>query len=195
MALFQRRDLTLNDGTQIWLRKDTGIVESVKDWSETHVHSSGGGGYLSEGTGHISAPTVTSSSVHRQVFFLKREDGTQTEYDTTLIGVAAGHRVTVVSGAKKGKDVGHSLGFFNHTTDKYAFYSLKEYKCGDFGRRKLGWLLFAVYLILCFYLWRVAYGLFVLSVCFAGYGYVRRRHFKAFYKDLTSKALALMREE
>ena len=109
VILRQRRDLTLKDGTQIWLRKNTGIVASVKDWAETHVTSSGGGGYLHEGTGRISAPTVTSSTVHRQVFFVQYEDGSQKEFDSTLISVGVGHRVTEVWGAKLGAEYGLRL--------------------------------------------------------------------------------------
>jgi hypothetical protein len=206
-------DLTLNDGTQIWLRKNTGIVESVKDWSETHISSSGGGGYLSEGTGHVSAPTVTSRSVHRQVFFVKYEDGTQKEFDTTLIGVAVGHKVTSVFGAKQGK-YGHPLAFYNHTTNTHAFCGEKAYNYRDFGQRRVVGLLFAVYLI---FFCLLAYGcldslasgptsdvrmpvqLFwiwcFVSAGFAVYGYLRRKRFKAFYEDLTSRALAFMREQ
>jgi hypothetical protein len=210
MAVSFRRDLTLNDGTIIWLRKDTGIVESVKDWSETHVSSSGGGGNLSGGTGYVSAPTISSRSVHRQVFFVKYEDVAQKEFDTTLIGVAVGHKVSEVCGAKQGIDSGHYLGLYNHTTNTYAFYGLKQYKCGDFGQRRVWFMPFAVYLIFLFVLF-VVFGIhalwngparptdfanlvfyvFVLSIPV----YVVRRYRRGkFYKDLTSKVLAFMRE-
>jgi hypothetical protein len=210
MAVSWRRDLTLNDGTIIWLRKDTGIVESVKDWSETHVSSSGGGGYVSGGTGYVSAPTVSSRSVHRQVFFVKYEDGTQREFDTTLIGVAVGHKIALVGGAKQGKDSGHDLGFYNHTTNAHAFYGFKQYKCGDFGQRRVWFMPFAVYLILLFVLFVVfgfhavwngparptdfanlVFYVFVLSIPVY---WVRRNRRGKFYKDLTSKVLVFMRE-
>jgi hypothetical protein len=205
------KNLTLNDGTQIWLGKDTGIVESVKDWSETHISSSGGGGYVSGGSGYVPAPTVSSRSVHRQVFFLKHEDGTQGECNTNLINVSVGHKVTKVWGAKQGKDRGGNLGFYNHTTNKQAFYGLKEYDYRDFGQRRLGCLFSAVLFLSfsclllygclksmvpsvahqpdpLFWIW-----LFV-SVGFAVYVYLRMRHLKRFYEDLMSQALAFMRE-
>ncbi len=213
MTAFQRRDLNLNDGTQVWLCKRTGIVDSVKDWSETYVSSSGGGGYLQEGTGHVSAPTVSSTSVHRQVFFLKYEDGTQEEFQTTLISVGAGHKVTTVWGAKQGKDKGHNLGLYNHTTKTYAFWGEKAYNCGDFGQRRVECLPFVAYMILLFVLFWVlmfqaaaagahtsaranwVFWAFVLSIpVFCVRYYRRRKHLTQFYKDLTSKALALMRE-
>jgi hypothetical protein len=203
-----RRDLTLNDGTQIWLRKDTGTVQSVKDWSETYVSSTGGGGHLSEGTGYVSAPTVTARSVHRQVFFLKYEDGTEKECDTNLINVSVGHQVTLVWGAKQGKDYGHNLGFYDHTTNTYAFYGKKAYNNRDFGKWRVGGKPLVAYLILLFVLMvvlafqelgngqtptlaNVLFYVFVLSILFLGI-----KHYRSgkFYKDLTSKALAFMRE-
>ncbi len=214
------KNLTLNDGTPIWLGKDTGIVESVKDWSETHVSSSGGGGYVSGGSGYVPAPTVSSYSVHRQVFFLKHEDGTQEECNTHLINVSVGHKVTKVWGAKQGIDSDHNLGFYNHTTNNRAFYGLKEYSYRDFGQRRLGCLLSAVYLVffcLLFYgclnsmmpsgpvghrrppsdEWvqvQLFWIWFFVSVGFAVYVYLRMRHLKRFYEDLISQALAFMRE-
>jgi hypothetical protein len=221
MPEVQRTDLTLNDGTQVWLKTCTGIVESVKDWSETHVSSSGGGGYLQGGTGTVSAPTVRSTSIHRQVFFLKYEDGTQEEFNTPLISVAVGHKVTGVWGAKQGNDTGHYLGYYDHTTNKYGFYD--EYDYRDFGQKKLrnqGCLSLAVYLVLFFsvFIWGANHGMagaygdpaatsatektifrwLVLSASFAAYAYQRskkRKRFKSFYEDLKSKALALMREQ
>jgi hypothetical protein len=166
------------------------------------------------GSGTISAPTVRSSSVHRQVFFLKYADGSQKECDSALISVAVGHRVTEVGGGKQGKDDGHCLGFYNHTTNTHAFYGEKSYHCRDFGQRRVGSLLSGMYLILFCLLFygclhslasgpasdvRVPVQLFwswcILSAGFAAYGYLRRKHFKNFHKDLTSRALALMRDE
>src|SRR3546814_5386542 len=47
----------------------TGTVCGVGNWSETRVHasSSGGGGYLHNGSGHVSAPTVSVSSTSTEV--------------------------------------------------------------------------------------------------------------------------------
>jgi hypothetical protein len=208
-----RRELTLNDGTQIWLRKDTGVVESVKDWSDTHVRSSGGGGYLREGTGNISAPDVRITSVHRQVFFLKCDDGTQKECDTTSINVGVGHTVTAVCGAKQGKNKGYYLGFHNHTTNREAVCQLED----GFPKRKLGWLLFLGY---CVFFCYVSYGCldslghgpisgprmdvktpiqlfnlwFIVSAGFVVYWFIRRRRFKRFYQDLTARVWAFLRE-
>jgi hypothetical protein len=145
------------------------------------------------------------------VFFIKYEDGTQKECDTTLINVGVGQKVTLVYGAKQGKDNGHCLGFCNHTTNTYAFYGLKGYKCGDFGQWRVWCMPFAVYIVLFFvllvvltflvaadrasraehFLGNLVFYVLVLSIpvyC------VRRYRRGKFYKDLTSKALAFMRE-
>ncbi|HWE84586.1 MAG TPA: hypothetical protein VG267_06555 [Terracidiphilus sp.] len=210
-----RRNLTLHSGTQIWLQKDTGIVESVKDWSETRITSSGGGGYLSEGTGQVSAPIITATSIHRQVFFLKSANGSQRDCDTNLINVSAGHEVTVVWGAKQGKDNGSYLGFYNRTTNKESVYSETELGKRGFGKRRLGCLLSAAYLLFfcsilygclnavgramstpvatavwvrLFWIW-----LFV-SAGLAVYGFLRRRNREKFYEDLRSSVFIFMRE-
>jgi hypothetical protein len=211
-----RKDLTLIDGTRVWLRKDNGIVDSVKDWSETHVSSSGGGGYLSGGTGHVSAPIVTSSSIHRQVFFLKCEDGTEKECDTNLINVSVGHKVSLVWGAKQGKDNGDYLGFYNHATNRAAAYSERELDYMGFHKRKLGCLLSFVYLL--FFCWilngcleavgtrsmsnaasqaawvRLFWIWCFVSAGFAVYGFLRKRHRKRFYEDLRSRVFVFLRE-
>jgi hypothetical protein len=147
------------------------------------------------------------------VFFIKYEDGTQKECDTTLINVGVGHKVTLVYGAKQGKDNGHCLGFYNLTTNTHAFYGEKSYNHRNFGQWRLGRLLFTVYLIFFCLLFygclkslssgpvsdvRVPVQLFwiwcFVSAGFAVYGYLRRRHFKRFYRDLTSRVLVFMRE-
>lgn len=212
MAVSQR-DLTLRDGTQVWLRKYTGIVQSVKDWSETHISSSGGGGYLSGGTGHVSAPRITSSSIHRQVFFLKCEDGTEKECDTNLINVHVGHEVTMVWGGKQGKDSGNYLGFYNRTTNREAVYG--DRVLDSLGKRKLGGLLSVAYLL--FFCW-ILYGCFnalgrtvsnaaaaaewvrmfwtwlFVTAGLAVYGFLRKSRRKRFYKDLRSLVFIYMRE-
>jgi hypothetical protein len=203
-----RRDLTLTGGMRIWLQKDTGVVQSVKDWSETHVRSSGGGGHLSGGTGHVSAPIISSSTIHRQVFFVKCEDGTEMECDTNLINIGVGHQVTLVWGAKQGKDYGPYLGFYNHTTNRDAVH------CDSFGQRRLGCLLsFAYILFFCCILYscldsaahnsnaaatskwvQLIWIWFLVSTALAVFLFIRRRRFKRFYKDLTLRVRVFMRE-
>ena len=61
-------------------------VTDVQHWSETRVSgtSSGGGGFLHNGTGTISAPTVsiTSSVKTTQRLFLTGEAGDTLSFDT-----------------------------------------------------------------------------------------------------------------
>ncbi len=55
----------------------TGTVMSSSKWSETHVSSSGGGGYLHQGSGHVSAPTVSSTVKSKHEFWTQTADGHQ----------------------------------------------------------------------------------------------------------------------
>src|SRR3546814_1867529 len=61
----------------------TGTVCGVGNWSETRVHASsrGGGGYLHNGSGHVSAPTVSVSSTSTEVlrFFMEYDDEDEEE--------------------------------------------------------------------------------------------------------------------
>jgi hypothetical protein len=50
---------------------------SSSKWSETHVSSSGGGGYLHQGSGHVSAPTVSSTVKSKHEFWIQTADGHQ----------------------------------------------------------------------------------------------------------------------
>ena len=97
----------------------TGIVRGVGNWSETHVSSSssGGGGYVHNGTGHISAPRVTVSSTNTEVmrFFLEYADDDEDEVTIKGGGFAAreGQRVTVVRiGSRPGW--GYNVAYHNH---------------------------------------------------------------------------------
>ncbi|WP_447952628.1 hypothetical protein [Sphingopyxis chilensis] len=99
----------------------TGTVRGVGNWSETHVRSStsGGGGYVHNGTGHISAPTVTVSSTNTEVMRFFMEYGDDDEEEVTIKGggfaAREGQRVTVVRiGSRPGW--GYNVAYHNHNT-------------------------------------------------------------------------------
>lgn len=99
----------------------TGTVRGVGNWSETHVSSSssGGGGYIHNGSGRISAPTVHVSSTNTEVMRFFMEYGEDDEEEVTIKGggfaAREGQRVTVVRiGSRPGW--GYNVGYLNHNT-------------------------------------------------------------------------------
>lgn len=61
----------------------SGVVMSSQKWSETHVRSSGGGGYLHQGSGHVSAPTISSTVSSKHEFWIQTQDGQQVPVQLT----------------------------------------------------------------------------------------------------------------
>lgn len=51
----------------------TGEIMAQNKYSETHVSSSGGGGYIGAHGGHIRAPSVHSTTVTNHEFWIKTE--------------------------------------------------------------------------------------------------------------------------
>ncbi|WP_454714547.1 hypothetical protein [Caulobacter segnis] len=74
-----------------------GEVLDVQAWGTTQISSSGGGGRLHDGTGYISAPTITSrSGEHCQVLF-RTTAGDEREVDLNGgVGFREGSRIRVV---------------------------------------------------------------------------------------------------
>ena len=72
-----------------------GTVYGVQRWSDTHVGSSGGGGYVGTHGGHVSAAQVHSDVVQRQSFFMKCEDGKDRQMNIESVSVADGHQLTI----------------------------------------------------------------------------------------------------
>ncbi|PAL22410.1 hypothetical protein [Sphingopyxis sp. GW247-27LB] len=99
----------------------TGTVCGVGNWSETRVHasSSGGGGYLHNGSGHVSAPTVSVSSTSTEVlrFFMEYDD--DDEEEVTIKGggfaVREGQRVSVIRVSSR-PNWGYNIAYHNHKT-------------------------------------------------------------------------------
>lgn len=77
----------------------SGIVRDVQVFSETHLTggSSGGGGYLHQGSGHVASPQVRVSSevVTTQRIFLEDNDGEWTCSVGKDFAVRPGHHIKV----------------------------------------------------------------------------------------------------
>lgn len=109
---------------------EIGTVAGSKTWSETTVSSNttvnGNGGY-----GYQTATTSTSStSTEVNRFFLKRNDGKETEL--TIYGggfsVRDGHVVSVVRVGPASGEWGYNIYYINHTTGqtKKAFKNINS---------------------------------------------------------------------
>ena len=121
----------------LWI--EHGLVIGSKTWSETHVAggSSGGGGFVSGGSGYVNAPNVSiSSSVRtRNTFFLKAADGKECSVDIDgALPLRDGQTVSVVYVKRTADKLGYALIVHNHTTGEV----LERPQAFDFAAGKVG---------------------------------------------------------
>ena len=99
----------------------TGTVLNNDKYSKTHVSSSGGGGYVSQYGGHVSAPQVTSSTTTHQEIWIKSESGA--EESLQLVGfdipLRPGHKITLISAGNKDSDRCWNTILVNQITKKH----------------------------------------------------------------------------
>lgn len=109
------------DDKEFEFSKLTGEVFSNNKFSETHVSSSGGGGYVdAQYGGNVAAARVHSTVTTVHEFWIKDEAGK--EHAINLRGkdipLAVGQKVTLVSGGFVGKDKYYAL-LLNHNAEKH----------------------------------------------------------------------------
>jgi len=98
---------------QFWTRNAR--VIAVKIWSETHVSSSGGGGYIQGGTGYVNAPKVSSSVTEKREMWYQGEDGKQNSLKILPgVKVNEGNDISLVSIGTA--DSGWLVALVNRTT-------------------------------------------------------------------------------
>lgn len=118
----------INHKDQIYIFTKSGEVVGHNSWSETHVsgHSSGGGGYIQDGAGHVSSPTITVSSKinEKQRIFLKLTDKSEIEIEEINLGfgVRDGHRITAIYVGNKESESGYPMAIINHSTGKEKIF-------------------------------------------------------------------------
>lgn len=110
----------------------TGTVVGQQGRTSTHLSAEttthGGGGYLHQGSGYMSAPTtrtsVSSSSTHHQRLFARKDDGEEfdVEFPDVNFGIREGHRVSVVCAGPKRTGRGHPMALVNHTTGNHQVF-------------------------------------------------------------------------
>lgn len=89
----------IHRGKKIDFWKVTGEVLGSDKYSETHITSSGGGGYVGQNGGHVSAPTINSSTVTNHEFWIKTEDGLEKAIKLrgSDIPLRPGQKITLIS--------------------------------------------------------------------------------------------------
>jgi hypothetical protein len=97
----------------------TGIVLGGQEKrSETHVSSSGGGGYVGKNGGHVSAAQVHSTVTTKHEFWIELEDGTEkaVQLSGCDIPLKEGHKITLVSVNKSKRNREFYTFLVNHNT-------------------------------------------------------------------------------
>jgi len=103
-----------------------GEVKGFQKHSKTSVYSIGGGGFVGQNGGYVSAPEIRSNSTEITEFFVRTSDGKETHVKLTGLEVAMrdGHMVTMVMAKNKNVKRGYWAVAINHDTEKkYKFYS------------------------------------------------------------------------
>lgn len=117
------QDFTHGDKTVEFTALIGEVVGSEK-LSETHVSSSGGGGYVGKHGGHVSPAQIRSTSVINHEFWVRTDAGV--ERDVKLKGrdipLRTGQRITLISATHKG---GAGSSWYsvlvNHSAKKHWF--------------------------------------------------------------------------
>ena len=107
-------------GVNIFPKK--GVILSSHVKSETHVSSHGGGGYLYEETGQVSAPTIKSTIRREQEIWIKGLNGVEEciRLKECDLQVRQGHKVTFILAGRQGEDTVYYTILVNNDTAKWS---------------------------------------------------------------------------
>lgn len=103
----------------------TGTVLEVQKHSSTSVHSSGGGGYVHEGSGYISAPTVHSTTSTTQEIWFKDASGTQHQmkFFDADVPIRTGNEFSIVYAGVVGQYYPSPMALVNYATNHWHYLS------------------------------------------------------------------------
>lgn len=105
----------------------------TKNWSDTHVSSSGGGGYVGPKGGFVSAPSIHSTVTQRQQtkFWVREADGMECEFtlmDTDCgFSVVPGQKVRIAWGANISKERGDYLFAYNFSSRENWHFHMRDW--------------------------------------------------------------------
>jgi hypothetical protein len=110
-------DITVN-GRNISIYRATGEVAHFATTSSVQVSGGGGGGYINQGSGHVSVAPVTSTTTFHHQLFIQTDEGHEEVVELTsakTLMVRQGHRVSVLWGIAQGRDKGPYCALHNHS--------------------------------------------------------------------------------
>lgn len=114
------KEIALLDGSKYLIYAvNAEVITDPQRWSETHVHSSGGGGFVhpTQG-GHVSAPQVSSTVIDRQSYIVKTERGREIELKDAVTA-RKGHSIRIIYGGIE-NDEPRIVATENNTMSKYV---------------------------------------------------------------------------
>lgn len=103
----------------------TGTVlnSEKRSHTDTYTSTSGGGGYIYQGTGYVNAPRTTTRTVttHTHEFWLAKEDGTEQciKLTNTDIPLREGQKITMISAFREGDNKSSWIHLVNHSANRY----------------------------------------------------------------------------
>jgi hypothetical protein len=105
-----------------------GVVLGQTKYTETHVSSSGGGGYVGKHGGKIEAPTIDSEIITKHEFWIKKSDGVEqciklTDCD---IPVRTGQHVSVISAKLQDSNKKQFVALINHNAKRHWMINTAE---------------------------------------------------------------------
>jgi hypothetical protein len=141
MAVIDEFTTTLNKRAAV-IRAERGTVSKAESDTVVTTETTGGGGYISGGSGHISAPTTTSKITKSQRVYVTDEEGRDTilDFNDHVLAVREGHPLTMIRAFIEGVDGPLSLAYVNHSTGQLAMRV--ENIRGCWGLGNLGAILF-----------------------------------------------------
>ncbi len=117
------KEIILRDGSRyIFTVQSAEVVTDPNIWSETHVRSTGGGGYVHPTYGgHVSSPQVYSTVKERLKYFVKTDQGNELELNDAVIA-RKGHSINLIYGGLVGS-TRYLLATENSALSKYKLNS------------------------------------------------------------------------
>jgi len=110
-------------GKEVKFWSITGEVIGQNKYSETHVSSSGGGGYVGKHGGFVNAPQVNSTVVTNHEFWIKKDNGVEesVQLSGADIPLREGQKVTAIFSHLSSEDEGPCSILVNHSERKHRF--------------------------------------------------------------------------
>lgn len=131
------KTVTIN-GHQVEIHFLTGEIQDFNERVETHVHGSGGGGHIANGTGYVDETVITSTNTVHQNIFLRDDSGQLHPIELTnwTLPFARGHRLTAAWIIKQGENYGPYVLLHNHSTRQSRWNDVPMHPFCRFGRLK-----------------------------------------------------------